>query len=313
MGSPLVGSSTQNGVAGVQAEGVDLGLAASAQSGSAVTGVSGTGTGVHGRSNAPDGAQGQAGVVGEFDNGVGVFGRSTISSGVGGMSQTGIGVNGVSQTSVGVQGNSASSRGVAGFSDSFQGVYGHSGAQAGVVGESDQFDGVFGISHNPAHAGVSGHNPGGLAGFFDGDLEVTGDIRIAGADCAEAFEVVDRVKAEPGTVMVLDDSGGLRVSDRSYDTRVAGVVSGGGAYRPALLLDTPAAGGGVPVALVGQTYCKVDATSAPIAVGDLLTTSNTPGLAMKADDPRRAFGAVLGKALAACTGQGLIPILVTLQ
>jgi hypothetical protein len=54
--------------------------------------------------------------------------------------------------------------------------------------------------------------------------------------------------------------------------------------------------------------------AAPIEVGDLLTTSPTPGHAMKATDPVRAFGAVIGKALRALgDGQGLIPILVALQ
>ena len=69
-----------------------------------------------------------------------------------------------------------------------------------------------------------------------------------------------------------------------------------------------------PIALVGKVYCKADATYGAISVGDLLTTSATPGHAMKADDPLRAFGAVLGKALGTLPGgTGLIPILVALQ
>jgi hypothetical protein len=58
----------------------------------------------------------------------------------------------------------------------------------------------------------------------------------------------------------------------------------------------------------------VDAQYAAIEVGDLLTTSDTLGHAMKASDPLKAFGAVIGKALGARKeGKGLIPILVTLQ
>jgi hypothetical protein len=46
----------------------------------------------------------------------------------------------------------------------------------------------------------------------------------------------------------------------------------------------------------------------------MLTTSDTVGHAMKACDPVRAFGAVIGKALANLTdGRGLIPILISLQ
>jgi hypothetical protein len=66
--------------------------------------------------------------------------------------------------------------------------------------------------------------------------------------------------------------------------------------------------------LVGRVYCKVDSQYARIQVGDLLTTSSTPGYAMKADDPAKAFGAIVGKALKPLeTGRGLIPILVALQ
>jgi hypothetical protein len=68
------------------------------------------------------------------------------------------------------------------------------------------------------------------------------------------------------------------------------------------------------IALVGKVYCKVDAGESPIEVGDLLTTSATPGCAMKASDPSKAFGAVIGKALAPLSsGQSMIPILVALQ
>jgi hypothetical protein len=76
----------------------------------------------------------------------------------------------------------------------------------------------------------------------------------------------------------------------------------------------PSDGTRFPVALLGKVYCKVDASYASIEVGDLLTTSATAGHAMKAADPARAFGAVLGKALrGVSSGQALIPVLVALQ
>ena len=68
-----------------------------------------------------------------------------------------------------------------------------------------------------------------------------------------------------------------------------------------------------PIALLGKVYCKVDAQYGVIEVGDLLTTSPTPGHAMNADDPLKAFGTVIGKALRPVEGQGLIPILIALQ
>ena len=65
---------------------------------------------------------------------------------------------------------------------------------------------------------------------------------------------------------------------------------------------------------MGKVFCKVDAQFGAIEVGDLLTTSPTPGHAMKTSDPFKAFGAVIGKALRPFTaGRGLIPILIALQ
>jgi hypothetical protein len=70
----------------------------------------------------------------------------------------------------------------------------------------------------------------------------------------------------------------------------------------------------MPIALMGKVYCKVDAQYGPIEVGDLLTTSCTAGHAMRATDPMKSFGAVIGKALRPLrAGQGLVPVLVALQ
>jgi hypothetical protein len=148
-----------------------------------------------------------------------------------------------------------------------------------------------------------------------GSLNVGGDITMPASDFAEDFQVAAGDAVEPGTVMALDENGALRPSDKSYDRKVAGVVSGAGDLRPGLILDRQKSSEGrLPLALVGKVYCKVDAAYGPIEVGDLLTTSATPGRAMKASDPSRAFGAVIGKALRPFeSGCGLIPILVALQ
>jgi hypothetical protein len=199
--------------------------------------------------------------------------------------------------------------------------------QAGVVGDSQHFDGVFGVSHTAARAGVSGHNlnpdgspnPNGLAGFFDGKVTINGNLTIGAggdvffSDFAEDFDIAEG-EVGPGTVMAIEENGTLRPSIRPYDKRVAGVVSGAGDYRPAIVMDKQAKSSRRPIALVGKVYCKVDAEYSPIEVGDLLTTSTTPGYAMKAQDPDQAFGAVIGKALVPWrSGCGLIPILVALQ
>src|SRR5262249_38007963 len=162
--------------------------------------------------------------------------------------------------------------------------------------------------------GTSGNEGDVLVYDADGDLRIhldgdSGEVKLLGADCAEDFQVHDAAMIEPGTVLVIDEDGGLRRSRTAYDRRVAGVVSGAGGRRPGLVLDKQTdAADRRPVALVGKVFCKVDAAGGPIAIGDLLTTSDTPGHAMRVGDPSRAFGAVIGKALAPLSaGCGLVP------
>jgi hypothetical protein len=202
------------------------------------------------------------------------------------------------------------------------GVGGDEVINSGVWGDSSQGPGVSGLSSvaegllGEGTVGVRGVGiGGGLAGRFEGNVEVTGDISLTNADCAEDFNVSTSEFIEPGTVMVIDDSGKLRPCLEAYDKRVGGVTSGAGDRRPGIILGRQESNEEkVPVALLGRVYCRVDARYSAIEVGDLLTTSATPGHAMKAEDARRAFGAVIGKALCSlATGQGLVPILVALQ
>ncbi len=151
----------------------------------------------------------------------------------------------------------------------------------------------------------------------------TGVVNVPNADCAEDFPVAAGAALEAGDVVVFDQGSALQQSEEPYDRRVAGVISGAGDTRPGIVLGRrhhqPSArvGAGaerLPVALVGKVNCKVDARFGAIEVGDLLTTSPRPGHAMKAGDPTRAFGAVIGKALGDLDdGDGMIPVLVTLR
>jgi hypothetical protein len=155
----------------------------------------------------------------------------------------------------------------------------------------------------------------GASIHLDGD---SGDIILRNADCAEDFDIVDGEQAEPGTVMAIRNDGRLGISTQAYDRRVFGVISGAGDYKPGIILDRNASrfANGIrqPIAMVGKVYCKVDANFGAIRAGDLLTTSENMGHAMKASDTQRAFGAVLGKAMKGFAhGQGMIPILVNLQ
>lgn len=254
----------------------------------------------HGRAivGVVDGGAG-AGVWGETTNGVGVVGKDN-----GG----GDGVSGEGR------------RGVVGRSATYQGVYGWSRDNAGVVAESETFHAVFGVSKGINNAGVFGGNTGGgWAGMFDGRVSVTGnlyvggDVRPLGADVAEEFDVEDGADVQPGCVVRLGDSGGLRPVERPYDTSVVGIVSGATGYRPGLVLDTAPGGRRLPVALVGKVMCWVDADVAPVGPGDLLTTSPTPGHAMRAE-ASRAVGSLVGKALGALPrGRALVPVLAVLR
>jgi hypothetical protein len=301
-----------------------------------IVGVAVGGIGTHGTSKTSTGAGGVS------ESGVGVHGVSKAGPGVRGDAENDVAVFGNCENGDGVKGHGR--RGVVGESETFQGVFGKSRDNAGVVGESDKLHGVFGICHDPNGGGVFGHNDaGGFAAVFDGrvsqgpcetagdhrvtgsvqvagdhqvagNVHVTGDVQLAGGDLAEEFAVVGDIEVEPGCVVVLADDDGVRVSDQPYDRRVAGVMSGAGNYRPGLILDRKAGADRCPLALTGKVWCKVDANYAPVELGDLLTSSPTPGHAMRATDSVRAFGAVIGKALGSLqSGQALVPVLVALQ
>lgn len=143
-------------------------------------------------------------------------------------------------------------------------------------------------------------------------LEITG-----GSDLAEPFEITDPAPIPEGAVVVIDEEhpGRLRLSTEPYDKRVAGVVSGAGGLKPGLTLrQAGLTDQGVPVALSGRVYVRADAADGAIRPGDQLTTSATPGHAMKVADYEQAHGAVLGKAMSSLeTGRGLVLVLVSLQ
>jgi hypothetical protein len=112
-----------------------------------------------------------------------------------------------------------------------------------------------------------------------------------------------------------DHPGQLKPSDRPYDTRVAGILSGANGIQPGLTLhQNGKLADGQNVALSGRVYVLADATKNPIKPGDLLTTSATPGHAMKVMDHAQAQGAILGKAMTNLrAGKGLVLVLVSLQ
>jgi hypothetical protein len=300
-----------------------------------VTGTGRTWIGVYGETFGTE--NGPAGVWGEGkDGGSGVKGiaRAVGTAGVGGFhvgeeGDGGFGVLGESRRGRGVQGQGQV--GVAGIGQAWVGVYGETHAvpevgSAAVWGDGlGAGDGVKGVARGPGKAAVCGFQlgnngpaifgQGNPAGKFvgnvvvDGTIEVTGDLLLAGADYAEALTAADPAVL-PGTVVVVSDDGLVRPCTQEYDTSVAGIVSGAGGVRPAVVLDRHDAG--VAVALMGKVWCFADAETGPIRPGDLLTTAMTPGHARRVTEQARAFGAVIGKALSALpSGRGMVRVFVS--
>ena len=152
-------------------------------------------------------------------------------------------------------------------------------------------------------------------------LDVVGSINLTGTVNAKYQDVAEWVlsseRLSVGTVVVLDSTNSNQVISLSvgYDTRVAGVIS----ERPGLAL-----GEGGPskvlVATTGRVLVKVDASNGPIHIGDLLVTSDIPGMAMKSEPitignrKMHMPGTLIGKALEPLEkNSGKILVLLSLQ
>ena len=156
-----------------------------------------------------------------------------------------------------------------------------------------------------------------IAGVIQ-DPSVTTITITGGSDLAEPFSISTpgQIVSE-GAVVVIDEAnpGQLKLTDQPYDTHVAGVISGANGIHPGIQMHQQGMlEGGKNVALSGRVYVQADTSNGAIKPGDLLTTSSTPGRAMKVSDHIRAAGAILGKAMTGLAeGNGMVLVLVTLQ
>jgi hypothetical protein len=150
--------------------------------------------------------------------------------------------------------------------------------------------------------------------FFTGTV-TGGNIEAKYQDVAEWVPATNDLT--PGTVVVLNGakSNEVMASSQPYDTAVAGVVS----HQPGLILGERA-DNKEQIATTGRVKVHVDATTAPIRVGDLLVTSSKQGTAMKSmpiEMQGRKFhqpGTIIGKALEPLEkGEGEILVLLSLQ
>ena len=148
-----------------------------------------------------------------------------------------------------------------------------------------------------------------------GNITVDGNINAKYQDLAEWVPSTQKLSA--GTVVILDTARDNHVlaSKGAYDTRVAGVISA----QPGLSLGE-AGEGKVLVATTGRVKVKVDATRAPIRIGDLIVTGEAEGAAMKSEPVLLGGvsihrpGTIIGKALESLEkGTGEILVLLSLQ
>ena len=109
------------------------------------------------------------------------------------------------------------------------------------------------------------------------------------ADLAEYYK--SDADYPPGTVVVFGGNEEITISNKSHDTRVAGVVS----TQPAYIMNSQCEG--LPVALTGRVPCQVQG---PVDKGDVLVTGAVPGIAQRIGMEYQP-GCVLGKSLEAIT------------
>src|SRR2546423_973123 len=154
-----------------------------------------------------------------------------------------------------------------------------------------------------------------------GTIFGNGKIQGVNSDLAENY-LSDHDLAAADVVCLDRDRDRIVRSDHANDALVIGVISS----EPGFLLNaTPgedrAAGTlAYPVALCGRVPCKVTDENGPIQRGDLLTTSSTPGHAMKAVPVNLGGielhrpGTIIGKALEPLpAGNGVIEVFINLR
>jgi hypothetical protein len=127
------------------------------------------------------------------------------------------------------------------------------------------------------------------AGTITGNWSLSSgsQLRATYADLAEYYEADGDY--EPGTVMSFGGDNEITVSLISEDTKLAGIVSDNAAY----IMNQNCQGNKILIALQGRVKCKV---IGKISKGDLLTTSEIPGVA-RAVNGTAKIGTIVGKAI----------------
>jgi hypothetical protein len=283
-----------------------------------------TATGVYGLANATSGTI--YGVKGETKSTsgytTGVFGRALATSGqtYGVWGQT----NSTTNDASGVFGRASATGGAT------YGVWGETmsttAAAAGVMGrandeaaaggrfESDSGPGLY-VKSESGNV-IVGYNAGGQVFRVDNSGNVY--ARSYSSPAADFAEMLPGLPGlEPGDVLAIGPDGLVTRAGADNALAVIGVYSSDPAF---LGGQSPAAGGDVPVAIMGVVPVKITAANGPIRANDLLTVSATrPGYAARAvplftlanGEAVYAGGTIVGRALQGlAAGEGVIRVLL---
>jgi len=116
-------------------------------------------------------------------------------------------------------------------------------------------------------------------------VDSSNDVKTSGT--AENY-IIDPLPG-PNDIVVLGGTIDATPSTKNHDPAVLGVMS----VSPSLQMNTEL-GVGLPVTLIGRVMANI---KGPINQGDLLVTSDIPGVGQKLDPKKWVPGCVLGKAL----------------
>ncbi len=241
------------------------------------------------------------------------------------------GVSGVSYSSdgAGVYGSDNAAGCTTGDGGCF-GVFGTSDVGNAVWGQTQNGVALYGrASVNGVGLRVEGQQDGNLIEAWHGPLSPdrefyvssVGNVYADGDYFSPAFGFAQMLPGaaglEVGDVLVIGPDGRLTRCTAAYESTVVGVYSPQAGFVGGAVEHTA---GQVPLAVMGVVPVKASAENGPIAPGDLLAASYTPGHAMKATPLTVSgttlypTGVVIGKALEGLDeGTSIILMLVMLH
>ena len=179
--------------------------------------------------------------------------------------------------------------------------------EANTINATERFVANNTLFVNNSMVGIGIDNPTHVLHVV-GDANITGNLYL-GKNLTDLAEYIfSEGDVEPADIVVISDYMKVKKSYKPYDKKAIGVIS----TEPAAVF-----GGGkgdVELAISGRVPVKATNENGAIEPGDLLTTSSTPGHAMKCTSIGKCFGNIIGKALTRLEGEkGTVIMIVMLN